>query len=167
MSDPDPEVVEAHSSAAVQLAFTTLDDVDLTRIFSMRASVMKTVPGFPQRPIPICIEDGDDGSGAPNSVASGEGLEVALATPQVAPPPPATRWAGPKEEWGLLLEASRMMKTRQWPGRGSDRDTVWIRRFNAGVTEPKNWLNWASCLQDAKHLRVQVWPQAAKLLSLS
>ena len=45
MSDPYP-VVEAHSSAAVQLAFSTLDDVDLTRIFSLRASVLKTVPGF-------------------------------------------------------------------------------------------------------------------------
>ena len=44
MSDPDPEVVEAHSSAAVKLAFSTSDDVDPTRIFSLRASVMKTVP---------------------------------------------------------------------------------------------------------------------------
>ena len=32
MSDPDPEVVEAHSSVAVQLAFSTLDEVDFTRI---------------------------------------------------------------------------------------------------------------------------------------
>ena len=31
MSDPDPEVVEAHSSAAVRLASST--EVDLTRIF--------------------------------------------------------------------------------------------------------------------------------------
>ena len=50
MSDPDREVVEAHSSAAVRLVFSTLDEVDLTRIFRLRASVMKTIPSFLRGP---------------------------------------------------------------------------------------------------------------------
>ena len=50
MSDPDPEFIEAHSSVAVQLALSTLDEVDLTRIFRLRASVMKTIPSFLRGP---------------------------------------------------------------------------------------------------------------------
>ena len=46
----DPEVVEAHSSAAVRLVFSTLEEVDLTRIFRLRASVMKTIPSFLRGP---------------------------------------------------------------------------------------------------------------------
>ena len=56
MSDPDPEVVEAHSSAAVRLAFSTLDEVDLTRDFQTARIRDEDNPKFPQRPIPNCTE---------------------------------------------------------------------------------------------------------------
>ena len=55
MSDPDPEVVEAHSNAAIQLALSTLEEVDLTRIFRLRASVMKTIPSFLRGPFPTAL----------------------------------------------------------------------------------------------------------------
>ena len=137
MSDPDPEVVEALSSAAVQLALSTLDEVDFTRIFRLRATVMKTIPGFLRGPFRTALRMAMTEAVHPILLRQERGWKsVAVATPQVAPPPPLRDWAPTllRAHGALLHWSSRLDALLCGPLPVSDRSLIVEEIFNNLIT---------------------------------
>ena len=120
MSDPDPDVVEAHRSAAVQLALSTLDGVNLTTTFSLRASVMKTIPGFLRGPLRTAMRMDMTEAVHPVLLRQERGWKLLLLLPSLLVHRPPRGGMVPKRKLGPVVREFRSRKMGSSPGGKQD-----------------------------------------------